>query len=84
MTINERIDLILKPLWSRKDIENYFDVCRSHSFKMFERTILVANGKVDEMPNKVKSDAVIKLYTLHTREDEIKLMKEAMSIYEKR
>ena len=80
--INRKVELLLKPIWVKKDIMEYFGVGRVRAEKMRDEAILHANALVPLSEYEVFSDAVIRLFTGHSKAEEMLVVKNAT--YEKK
>lgn len=75
MTIKEKISILAKPIWCAKDIRLYFGVGHDKTKEMLETAIIKANALVPLSNNKVFSERVIELFTGHSREIEMNVLK---------
>lgn len=76
--LEDKLKLLSKPIWQVKDVMSYFEVGRPYAQQMVDNTIAHANGGVEGMPTRVLTEAILKLYTGHTREYEIKILKSGL------
>lgn len=81
--LEEKIKLLAKAIWTRTDIENYFNVSARTAIKMRDQVILKANGLVPDSDNRVFSSAVIRYYSGNSRSEEMSILKEGVIALEK-
>lgn len=82
--LRKKVDLLLKPVWTTRDIMAYFKVGRDKATKMKEEVILKGNGAVPLSDYEVFADVVIKMFTNHSVSEEMEILKNAVLAYEKK
>jgi len=71
MNIKEKRELLLKPCWTFKDIQNYFECSQQKAFNI--KKTASEEGSVPYGKQYVKTDVVLKLYGT-SRENELKTL----------
>ena len=82
--LRKKIDLLLKPVWTTRDIMAYFKVGRDKATRMKEEVILKGNGAVPLSDYEVFTDTCIKMFCNHSVAEEMEILKNACLAYEKK
>lgn len=73
ISIEQKKDLLSKPVWSYKDIMDYRECSKATAISIKKRAIKEKNGGVEYGDNLVKTDSVLALYGT-SRQSELEIL----------